>query len=155
VVLGLTDGWRWMMQDNTMEELILSAYSIKKLQSINHTSIHQLQHYYCFQWHMDYFLPVLPLLHTSLTLLASITFSANQWLPTQFPVCLCTYVPLEFFLDCLTLEDGTNSSLKTAVTNYQSTLRNIPVQQRSHRDRLLLHSQIKGAPKYWFDSHVP
>lgn len=68
-VLGLTDGWRQIMQDSMMEEeLILSAYHIIKLRSINHTLTHQLQHYCCFQWHMDYFLPVLPLLHTPPTL---------------------------------------------------------------------------------------
>jgi len=126
------------MQDNMEEKLILSEYSIIKLQSINHTLIHQLQHYCCFQWHMDYFLPVLPLLHTPLTLPASVTFSENQSPPTQFPICLCTKVPLEFFLDCLILEDENNSSPKTAVTNYQSTLCNIPAEQRSHMDYFYL-----------------
>jgi hypothetical protein len=36
----------------------------------------------------------------------------------------------EFFLDCLTLEDGTNG-LSRNVSNYQSTLRNIPEERRS------------------------
>jgi hypothetical protein len=35
-----------------------------------------------------------------------------------------------FFLDCLTLKDGTDKCPETSVTNYRSTLRNVPKQRK-------------------------
>ena len=48
-------------------------------------------------------------LHTPLIILAIIMLYKNQSPPTSFRYKQCSYVFLVFFLDCLTLEDGTNS----------------------------------------------
>jgi hypothetical protein len=135
------------------EKLILSEYSITKLQSINHTLIHQLQHYSCFQWHMDYFLPVLPLLHTPLTLLARNTFSENQSLPTQ---SLYVYV-----LKCPWSSSWTAWPLKMRTTvvpkqHYLTTnLHCITSQQNKDHIWTTFTFSDKRGPKYRFDSHVP